>query len=91
MDKSDVFKTVATEVANALRVDIDCIEPDTFLIGDLGAESIDLVDLTFRIEKAFQIRIPEGELFEGSSPLPENLRIRDVVTYIDETLSKRHS
>ena len=33
------------------------------LVGDLGAESIDFLDIVFRLEKAFDIKIPRGELF----------------------------
>ncbi len=82
MTESELRARVTSEIAAALRVDAEHIAPESFLIGDLGAESIDLVDLTFRLEKAFGIEIPEGELFEGTDPAPENLRIRDVVQYL---------
>ena len=44
---------------------------DATLIGDLGAESIDFLDIVFRLEKAFDIKIPRGELF------PENIASAD--------------
>lgn len=87
MQESDIFKKVATEISNALKIDEANIDPESFLIGDLGAESLDLVDLTFRIEKAFEIEIPEGQLFEGTNPPPENLKIKDVVQYLAQRLS----
>ncbi len=37
--------------------------PEATLVGDLGAESIDFLDIVFRLEKAFDIKIPRGELF----------------------------
>ena len=47
----------------ALSVDDDEVVPDATLTGDLGAESIDFLDIVFRLEKAFDIKIPRGELF----------------------------
>ena len=37
--------------------------PEATLVGDLGAESIDFLDIVFRLEKAFNIEIPRSELF----------------------------
>ena len=45
------------------RVDDDEVTPEATLVGDLGAESIDFLDIVFRLEKAFDISIPRGELF----------------------------
>ncbi len=87
MQESDIYQKVATEISNALKIDESNIDPESFLIGDLGAESLDLVDLTFRIEKAFGIELPEGELFEGTNPPPEKLKIKDVVAYLANRLS----
>ena len=84
---SEIYHKVAAEVSGALKVDVVNINPESFLIGDLGAESLDMVDLTFRIEKTFDIEIPEGQLFEGSHPPPENLKIKDVVEYITNRLA----
>ena len=47
----------------ALGVDEDDITPSTTLLGDLGAESIDFLDIVFRLEREFGIKIPRGELF----------------------------
>jgi acyl carrier protein len=48
---------------DALGVDEDEVTEDATLTGDLGAESIDFLDIMFRLEKAFNIKIPRGELF----------------------------
>ena len=61
--KNPVFEKVALCLADALGVDEDDIKPDATLVGDLGAESIDFLDIVFRLEKAFNIKIPRGELF----------------------------
>ena len=55
----EVFATLARLVGDALRVDLASITPETNLILDLNAESIDLVDIRFRIEEAFGFRIEQ--------------------------------
>src|SRR6478609_806158 len=61
--KEEVFSKVRTALVDALGVDEDEIKPEAKLVGDLGAESIDFLDIVFRLEKAFDIKIPRGELF----------------------------
>lgn len=61
--KEDVFSKVRTALVDALGVDEDEVTPQARLVGDLGAESIDFLDIVFRLEKAFDIKIPRGELF----------------------------
>ena len=61
--KEEVFIKVQTALVDALGVDEDEITPEATLVGDLGAESIDFLDIIFRLEKAFDIKIPRGELF----------------------------
>ena len=48
---------------DALGVDDDEVTPEATMVGDLGAESIDFLDIVFRLEKAFEIEIPRSELF----------------------------
>ena len=54
---------VARVVADSLNAVEEDITPGTTLLGDLGAESIDFLDLVFRLEHEFGIRIPRDELF----------------------------
>ncbi|MFN7804544.1 MAG: acyl carrier protein [Planctomycetaceae bacterium] len=63
----EVFNKVRETLVDALGVDDDEVTPEATLVGDLGAESIDFLDIIFRLEKNFNIKIPRGELF------PENL------------------
>jgi len=63
----EVFAKVREALVGALSVDEDEVTPEATLIGDLGAESIDFLDIIFRLEKNFGIKIPRAELF------PENL------------------
>jgi len=63
MTEEDVFAKVKETLVEALGVDDDEVVPEATLTGDLGAESIDFLDIVFRLEKAFNIKIPRGELF----------------------------
>lgn len=59
----EVFQKVQEALVEALGVDDDEVTADATLVGDLGAESIDFLDIVFRLEKAFGIEIPRAELF----------------------------
>ncbi len=62
-DRNEIVSNVRQIVSQALRVDEKTVELKSSLIRDLGAESIDFLDIVFRLEKAFKIKIPKGELF----------------------------
>jgi acyl carrier protein len=64
--KADVFDKIKASLVDALGVDEEEVTPEATLTGDLGAESIDFLDIVFRLEKAFDIKIPRGELFPES-------------------------
>ena len=63
MSNDEIFNKVSTTLVDALAVDEDDVKRDATLAGDLGAESIDFLDIVFRLEKNFGIKIPKGELF----------------------------
>ncbi len=63
MSREDIFRNVQETLVEALGVDDDEVTETATLTGDLGAESIDFLDIVFRLEKAFNIKIPRGELF----------------------------
>lgn len=61
--KDEVYEKIKVALTDALGVDEEDIKPEATLVGDLGAESIDFLDIVFRLEKAFEIKIPRNELF----------------------------
>ena len=61
--KEEVYDKIKVALTDALGVDEEDITPEATLVGDLGAESIDFLDIVFRLEKAFDIKIPRNELF----------------------------
>ena len=63
MSREEIFEQVKEVLIDALGVDDDEVKEEATLTGDLGAESIDFLDIVFRLEKTFTIKIPRGELF----------------------------
>lgn len=59
----EVFEKVREALVDALGVDDDEVVPTATMVGDLGAESIDFLDIVFKLEKSFDIQIPRDELF----------------------------
>jgi len=60
--QAEIFTKVQEALVDALGVDDDEVTPEATLRGDLDAESIDFLDIVFRLEKAFDIKIERGEL-----------------------------
>lgn len=61
--KQEIFEKIRGALVDALGVEEAEVKPEATLVGDLGAESIDFLDIVFRLEKVFNIKIPRGELF----------------------------
>ena len=59
-----VYPKVAEIVADALGCEKEEIKPGASLIDDLGAESIDFLDIVFRLERGFKVKIPRGKIVE---------------------------
>jgi acyl carrier protein len=59
-----VYPKVAQTMADALGCDVEKIALDVPLIDGLGAESIDFLDIVFRLERAFKVKIPRGKIVE---------------------------
>ena len=68
-----VFPKVAETMADALGCDVEDIKPKVSLIEGLDAESIDFLDMVFRLERSFKIKIPRGKIVENArGDLPES-------------------
>ena len=66
MTYDDIFAKVRTTLVDALNVDDNEVTPTARLKGDLNAESIDFLDIVFRLERQFNLKIPREELFPES-------------------------
>ena len=67
MTRDEIFQKVKNVLIAALSVDEEEVTPSAVIRDDLGAESIDFLDIQFRLEKEFGIKIPKGEM------MPEDL------------------
>jgi len=80
--QEEIYTKVSATLVEALNVDEDEIQPTSTLQGDLGAESIDFLDIVFRLEREFGIKIPRGELFpesifQGDPDFVQNGKVTD--------------
>ena len=73
----EIYGKVTRVLVEALNVDEDEVTPGATLQGDLGAESIDMLDIVFRLEREFGIRVPRGELFPESIFQGDPVFVRD--------------
>lgn len=97
MDESQILKKVQECLAGALGLSAEEIHSESSLVRDLGAESIDFIDILFRLEKTFDLKIPSGELFPGNvlnqeglvtngRVTPEGLKVlREKIPFLDFT------
>jgi acyl carrier protein len=69
MSRKEIFQKVQEVLVDALGVDEEEVTAEATLMGDLGAESIDFLDIVFRLEKAFAIKVPREELFPAEELL----------------------
>lgn len=67
MSREEIFEEVQEVLVDALGLDDDEVTEGATLMGDLGAESIDFLDIVFRLEKSFGIKVPREELFPAES------------------------
>lgn len=75
--RDEVFEKVQEVLVDALGVDDDEVTSSSTLMGDLGAESIDFLDIIFRLEKSFDIKIPREEIFPDESLLTDPELVTD--------------
>ncbi|NDJ26561.1 acyl carrier protein [Campylobacter sp. MIT 12-8780] len=75
------FDDVKSVVVEQLSVDGDSVKLESKIIEDLGADSLDVVELIMALEEKFGVEIPDGDA-------EKLIKIEDVVKYIDEHLSK---
>src|SRR6201988_26577 len=81
-NQEEIYSKVSSTLMEALNVDEEEIKPTSTLQGDLGAESIDFLDIVFRLEREFGLKIPRGELFpesifQGDPEFVQNGKVTD--------------
>ena len=90
-----VSATLSAILVEALRVDPGVVTPEARLFDDLGAESLDILDIRFRMEQAFGFHIHEKDLFRGAvetagdRDLQSLLCVRHLIDYAVSRLAER--
>ena len=79
MSSEEIFEKVKKIIVDLLQVSEDAVTPEAHFIDDLGADSLDLVELIMGIEEEFNIEIPDGEA-------EKVVTVGDVVEYIKENV-----
>jgi acyl carrier protein len=77
MSQDEIFQKVTNTLVDALGVDEEEVTSAATLTGDLGAESIDFLDIVFRLEKNFGIKIPRGDLFPDEKLFTDPAFVQD--------------
>ena len=92
MSEEEVFSIVRHELCEVLRVKPERITPEARLFSDLGSESIDMLDLRFRLEKAFNLKITDAEIVDSlgeglsNDEIDRKLTVQGVVMFVMQKL-----
>lgn len=77
MDKAQTQSKIIDIIANQLGVEKDIITPEANVVDDLGADSLDVVELVMALEEAFDLEIPDEDA--------ENIRtVKDIFEYLEK-------
>jgi acyl carrier protein len=78
----NILGRVRTILCSALNVDEDDVTKDAMLVADLGAESIDFLDIQFRIEREFSLRLHQEEVANATNW--QNMTVGDLTNFVQE-------
>ena len=91
--KEEVFEKVREALVDALGVDDDEVTGEATMVGDLGAESIDFLDIVFAIDKEFGIKIPleawTQEVNDGKVATEEYFVLKNLCSKIDDLVAAK--
>jgi acyl carrier protein len=93
--EEQIFATVSTILVEALLVDFAAIKMESKIFDDLGAESIDVLDIRFRMEQAFSCKIDQDKLVRSlgedlnSSEIQKMFTVGSLVKYMKDQLQSR--
>lgn len=84
---SDTYGEICWILSEALNVEVGDIKRESTLKVDLGAESIDVLDMVFRLERTFNIKINTDEMFPRGAENFEAFTVQHIVKYIEGKLN----
>jgi acyl carrier protein len=96
MNETQLFSLLSVILVDALRVPPEKITAEARLFGDLGAESIDILDIQFRIERAFGLRLDSNAIAKSLSDRPaadiqRDLTVGVVASFINQCLEQQNA
>jgi len=62
MQQTHIWPGIVDAFCEALGLDEEEVTPESLVIDELGAESLDFLDIAFRLERTFNIKLPRGEI-----------------------------
>jgi len=95
INEQEIFGKIREIITTAMRVGPERIKPPARLFTDLGAESLDILDIRFRMEGEFDLKITDGEIIErlGENITPEEieegLTVQSLIDYVKEKLEEK--
>ncbi|MEM9399198.1 MAG: phosphopantetheine-binding protein [Verrucomicrobiota bacterium] len=87
MKRELIFQKLQEQLAAALEVETHEVKLEAKIVDDLGAESIDLLDITFRLERSFGLAIKDEDLFQKSGLNIGQVTVSYLVDFIESKLS----
>lgn len=93
----EVTRQIVEIIIDALRIDPQRVTMDARLFIDLEAESIDIVDIRFRLEELFGIKLKQGEMFErlgsglSANQIADKFTVGSLVTFMTSRLTTLES
>lgn len=94
LEKNEILEKIKNIVQDALRKDLDLIVPDARLFLDLEAESLDILDIRFRMEQDFNFKITDGDIIKrfgenaSRNEIENKLTVQSLVDYVSERLTE---
>ncbi len=79
----DTFDRLRRLLAETLRIDVNRIQPNSTLVGDLGAKSLDIVEVIMALEEEFEIEIPDAEISLQPFKLTPEMTVQDLADQLD--------
>jgi acyl carrier protein len=92
MDRAQIESTLRTIIVTALRVKPEHVTPGARVFSDLGAESIDIIDIRFNIESAFKIKVRDDEITRSlgdglsTDEIAESLTVGSLCDFVERRL-----
>src|SRR5579864_672246 len=95
LSEEEIFAKLSVILQEALRIGTTKIRPEARVFDDLGAESLDLLDIRFRVDESFGVKTSDEDLIrslgEGltAEDIQEKLTVRSLVLYIQNCLQEK--